>query len=120
MTKETPVYVKLEYDESIESKKDILSMEVSLLNLIKSLNRYHSIKEDEFRIKSQICKAVKKLNSDMKKTQMSFPFFNIPKLTKKESPIQKEIKPRKEEINKNLELELREIQEKLASLGRYE
>jgi hypothetical protein len=117
MAKENPVYFKLEYEESIESKKDILSTEVSLLNLVKSLNEYKSIREDEFKIKSQIYKAIKKLNLDMKKTQASFPFIKIPKIIQRQSAVSKEETPRKERINQDLESELREIQSRLASLG---
>jgi len=118
MAKENPVYFKLGYDESVESKKDILSTEVSLLNLIKSIKKYESIRIEEFKIKSQISKAVKKLNLDMRQTQSSFPFLNIPKIIKKEDYQKKEIRTTKDKFDNNLENELKEIQDKLASLGR--
>jgi hypothetical protein len=117
MTKENPVYFKLEYDESIESKKDILSAEFSLLNLIKSIKKYQSIRAEEFRIKNEIHKAVKKLNLDIRKTQSSFPFIKLSGRTKKEDYTKKE-KTQKIEFNKDLESELREIQNRLASLSR--
>jgi len=115
MTKENPVYFKLEYSESIESKKDILSTEVSLLNLIKYLKRYNSLRTEEFKVKSQIYGAIKKMNLNMRKTQSSFPFLKIPNVIKRDNITKKEIP--KEKFDQDLESELREIQNRLASLG---
>ena len=117
MEQKNPVYVKMEYDESLESKKNLLSTEVSLLNLLKSLKAYHSIKSDELKIKANIYKAIRELNLNMRKTRASFPFIKLPEKQKREISVSKEIKVKKERIDNDLELELQEIQNRLASLN---
>ncbi|VVB83258.1 Uncharacterised protein [uncultured archaeon] len=117
MEQKNPVYVKMEYSESIESKKNILSTEVSLLNLIKSLKEYHSIRLEELKIKAQIYKAIKELNLTMRKTKSTFPFLKIPEKNKKENLPLREARVPKEKVDNNLESELQEIQEKLRNLG---
>jgi hypothetical protein len=119
MEQKNPVYVKMGYDESLESKKNILSTEVSLLNLIKSVKAYHSIKLDELKIKSEIYKAIKELNLTMRKTKSVFPFLKIPEIKqKREAPIAKEVKMPQEKAKNSLDLELQDIQNRLAALSR--
>ncbi len=117
MEQKNPVYVKMEYSESIESKKNILSTEVSLLNLIKYLKAYHSVKLEELKIKAGIYKAIKELNLTMRKTKSTFPFLKIPEKNKKENLTLREVRAPKEKVDNNLESELQEIQERLRNLG---
>ncbi len=117
MEQKSPIYFRIGYDESIESKKGVLSSEVSLLNLIKIIKRYNLIRLEEFKIKTEISRAIKKLDLEMKKTKSSFPFFKVPK-TKKRETYEKRTVGTKEKVDINLEAELREIQEKLNSLNR--
>ncbi len=117
MEEKNPIYLKLEYDESIESKKDLLSSQMLLLNLIKSIKAYHSIRLEELKIKTQIYKAVKELNLTIKKTKSSFPFLKIPEKAKRENINQKEMTPVRGKTDNNLELELQEIQKKLRNIG---
>jgi len=117
MEQKNPVYIRLEYDESIESKKDVLSSEVLLLNLVKSIKNYHSIRLEELKIKAGIYKAVKGLNLTIKKTKSSFPFLKIPEKVKRENINGKEIKVPKEKIDRDLDSEVRQIQERLRNLG---
>ena len=119
MEQKNPVYVRMDYNESLDSKKDVLNAEVSLLNLIRSLKNYHSVRLEEMKIKAGIYKAIRELNLTMKKTKSAFPFFKIPEVkSRKEIPVQKEIKLTREKTDNSLESELREIQERLASLNR--
>lgn len=117
MEEKNPVYLKLEYGESVESKKDILSSEVLLLNLVKSIKTYHSIRLEELKVKAGIYKAVKELNLTIKKTKSSFPFLKIPEKIKRANLNGNEIKPSKEKIDKDLDSEVREIQERLRNIG---
>lgn len=118
MEEKNPVYLKLEYDESIESKKDILSSEMLLLNLIKSIKSYHSIRLEELKIKAGIYKAVKELNLTIKKTKSSFPFLKIPEKAKRENLGKKEVIQQRGKTDNSLDLELQEIQKRLASISR--
>jgi hypothetical protein len=115
MAEQNPIYVKLKYEEGIDSKKDILSTELSLLNIIKIIQRYNSIRTEEFKVKSRIFKAVKELNLTIRKTQSSFPFLKIPSQIKRKNNEDREIITKK--IDRNLESELKEIQDRLILLN---
>jgi len=120
---ENPVYLRLRYPEAIESKKDLLFMESSLLTVLKIIKRYNLWRTEELRIKSELYKALKELNATVKKTKSVFPFLEIPEsvrrreLIKIEQIEEKETKPVKEIFDENLESQLRNIQERLRSLG---
>ncbi len=116
MEEENPVYVKLEYYESLASKRDLLSSEKILLNIIRIIKRYHAIKLEQLRMRSHLHKSVKELDLLIKKVKSSFPFVDIPELTKHEELI-KEIDAEKEDSEEDIELQLEEIQRKLDALN---
>ena len=76
---ENPVYIRLEYDESLESKRDLLSSEMSFLNILRAIKRYNALREEELRIKSEMYKMIRELDASIKKTKASFPFLCIKK-----------------------------------------
>jgi len=115
---ENPVYFRIGYYESLESKKQILSSEMSFLNIIKIARRYNSLRKEELEIRGKIYKAVKELDLALRKTKTSFPFLKIPE-TPKRVEIRKEITAPRKDFDESLEMELRSIQEKLKSIGSY-
>jgi hypothetical protein len=118
MVAENPVYFKLEYDESLESKKDILYSEISLLNLLKIIKKYNTIRSEELKIKSQVYTSIKELNLAMKKMKSSLPFLKIPEKEKREE-LKKEvdITRKREDFDYDLKSQLQEIQNKLDFLN---
>ncbi len=117
MEEENPVYFRLEYDESVDAKKDLLSSEVSLLNIIKITRRYNLLRADEMNLKSQIYKAVRDLELAIKKTRSSFPFLKIPETAKREEVVKKkEVVVTKEHYDADLEAQLRDIQARLRAI----
>ncbi len=118
MKEENPVYFGLDYYESIESRKNLLSSEMSLLNMIKIIRRYNSLRKEELQIKSGMHKAVKELDLSMKKTRSSFPFLKIPQKAKREELNKKENVTTNSRLNEDLEYQLREIQGKLRAMER--
>lgn len=115
MEQKTPVYLRIEYGESIESKKDVLNSELLIINLIQSAKRYNAIRLEELKIKTEIYRAIKQLDSLMKETKASFPFFKIPETRKKTETEKRNIPKAKEDVS--LEAELKSIREKLNSIG---
>lgn len=113
MKQASSVYVQLGYEESVNSKKEILQLEMSLLNLIKTITRYHKLRLEEGKIKSKLKKTIKELKTETNNVQSSFPFMDIPQKTETVH-----FPKKKEENNDNLELQLKEIQEKLNNLGK--
>jgi hypothetical protein len=117
-----PVYLKLEYDEAIKSKKDLLLSELSLLTLLKTIEKYNVLRSEELKLKFNMYKAFKELNMLMRKTKVTFPFLEIPeRLNRKETTKIKSIEETKPVriFNEDLESQLRDIQERLKSIGKY-
>lgn len=110
MKEPSQIYVQLGYETSLNSKKNVLSSEISLLNLIKIIKRYNSLRLEELKIKSKINKSVKELEAKTKAVQLSFPFLKIPQVEINSSLRERKIK---ENFEENLESQLREIKEKL-------
>jgi len=117
MANESPVYLRLKHYESVESKKDLLSIEMSFLNLLKDMKNYNEIRQEELNLKSKTYKLMKELDLALKKTKATFPFLKIPGALKKEGLEKKEeIHIRKENFDSDLDSQLREIQEKLRAM----
>lgn len=116
------IHVKLEYDEVLRSKRDILASEADILNVIKSMNRYMALREIEFDLKTRFYKEIKKITLGIKMLENTMPHVKIPKIL--EIPEQKQIKSvvaeKKIVVSKDetgLEDQLREIQRKLRSIS---
>lgn len=116
------IHVKLEYDEVLRSKRDILASEADILNIIKSINRYIALRKIELDLKTKFYKEIKKISMSIKMLENMMPHVKTPKIL--EAPEQKTVKPliqeRKIVVNKDetdLENQLREIQRKLRSIS---
>lgn len=117
MKEVSPVYVQLKYDESVESKRLILSSEMSLLNLIKIIRRYQSLRLEELAIKSKLRKYAKELGTKTKVIQSSFPFLKIPKRIVGLELEERKTKETNEKLENDLEYQLKEIQKRLTAIG---
>ena len=119
---ENPVYLKFGYYESLEAKRDLLSSEMSFLNLLRIMERYNALRLEEMRLKSELYKAIRELDLSLKKTKSSFPFLKIPESAKRQEIVKREtsekIRSVKEILDENLESQLKSIQDKLRAIGR--
>lgn len=117
MAKANPYYLGLGYYESIESKKNILSSEMSLLNMIKIMRRYYALRTTELEVKSKMQKSMGDLNLTINKIKSFFPEVKSPEKTKKEEVKKKEaaLAP-KERFDADLEAQVKEIQERLKAI----
>jgi len=114
-------YVRFGGKESILAKKDILSVQMSLLRILKALRNFSRIRSEELKAKSRLLKVVKETNSGITRIEA-----NIPKLTtssprkgRKMPAETREFGMMKKAAQKDdysLESQLREIQDKLKSL----
>jgi len=119
------IHLRLDYEDALESKKNILYSEKSLINIIKKIDNYLYLREEEQKAKEKLRKRIKSTISIIKKTQKIFPKVKIPKILNKEiskkefdRKISKKIFE-KEKISKygsNIDSQLREIQEKLNAI----
>lgn len=119
MKNENLIHVKLEYEEALQSKKDILSSEINLIKIMKVIRRYHFLRLKELKTKSRLHQKIKEIIKDIKKTQTTLPKLKIPEILQKGRPIEE---PRKLETikksyyDKDLEYQLKDIQKKLNEL----
>ena len=117
-TNDSFIHVKLEYDEVVKSKRDILASEMDILNIIKSMNRYIALRDIELDLKTQFYKEIKKIAMGMKMLEATMPHVKIPKILSppgEKQPIERKIVVSKDETG--LENQLREIQRRLRSIS---
>jgi len=115
-TEASQVYVQLRYDEALESKKELLSSEISLLNLIKTVKNYNALRIEELKVKSKINKLAKELGTKIKIVQYSFPFLKIPQKVGEIN--ERKIETAKKRLDSDIESQLRDIQERLKIIGK--
>jgi hypothetical protein len=120
---ENPVYLKLGYYETLEAKRDLLSSEMSFLNVLKIMKRYNALRAEEIKLKLEMYRTIRELDLSLRKTKSSFPFLKIPEKARRQEIVKRETireaKPAREEIvDEDLESQLRSIQERLKSIGR--
>lgn len=116
------VHVKVDYDEALESKKSLLSLEIDLLRIIKSIRTYKQIRSKELKEKVKLSKKIKESLADLRKLHRIFPKIKIPqtqinKKVEKETPEEKKKRKRAEKYDITIEQELQDIQKKLSSLN---
>ena len=123
---ENLIHLKFNYDEALNSKRDLLYSQRSLITITKIINNYLSLKSQELSIKLDLHKKLKETTTDIRKLQKLIPDVKIPKILRKNEYEGEEDK--KEEFRKpvnkkehpvyddSIESQLQEIQEKLQNL----
>ncbi len=120
MKEENLVYVKLEYGEALQSKKDILASQVGLLKIMKVIRHYRFLRLEELRMKAKMYRKIKELIANIKKIKTNFPTIKIPQLKKddEEKEFGKKIRETQESsYDDTLEIQLQDIQNKLRDIG---
>ena len=120
MKEENFVYVKLEYEEALQSKRDILASQVSLLRIIQMMRQYKLLRLEELKIKARVYSKIKELVANIKKIKMNLPMVKIPQIKKsdEETEFRKKLtKTSGNEYDDGLEIQLQEIQRKLRNIG---
>ncbi len=127
MKDEDLIHLKFNYLEAVQSKRNILEFEQSLLKILKALKNYHSLRIKELELKLLLYKEIKSFKLNNTKLKKTIPKLKIPEILKKENleedneekNLIKEKEIQKEKIIKydnSLDSQLREIQDKLRSL----
>ena len=115
MTNDKLIYVKLEYEDAVQSKKNILSLEMDLLKTIQTIKTYHEFRAEELQLKIKLHRQKKTLLTEIRRLQKNLPELKIPKILKEHEI--KETIPKEKHHDDNIESQLKKIQEKLDSLG---
>ena len=118
MTSETPVYIKLEYEEALKSKKDMLSSEIALLKISEKIKNYQHYRIQEIELKNKLLKAIKELKTNSGKIQKALPKPKIPEILNNSQYFETETKPtaKTKKKDESLESQLQEIQNRLNEL----
>jgi len=121
MKEENVMYVKLENWEGILTKRYLLSTQMILLRILKAMKGYHFLRIRELKSKTKLLNNIKEMSQGIKKIEE-----NIPKLTTSRSFVKEketgkiEVKERvravKTKEDRDLEMQLLDIQEKLRAL----
>jgi len=117
MTKENLIHIKLGYREALQTKRDILSSQMSLLRIAKTIKGYGVYRSQKLELKLILYKKIKELKMNLGKLQKILPKPKIPDILKKEGqekiePISKKIEP----PERSLEEQLQEIEKRLNEL----
>lgn len=153
MKKNPLIHIKLDYEEAVQSKKDVLTTEIDLIKMAQAIKNYRILRLKELQMKIELLKKLKDTKTDITKIRSVMPKLEIPKILRKheeemkkekkfveamdkieeersegifpereEEPKEKKtgkkqekIKPVKKQTD-NLELQLKEIQDKLNAL----
>ncbi len=107
-------HIRLEQDEAVDTKKQLLSSEIDLLHLTRHIKNYAILSKRELILKNKL-----KANMTVLKAKINFMISTLPKeSTMMEHRVDKvKNKLRKEEAKNDYQRELEEIQAKLARLG---
>ena len=115
----SPVHLGIESNEAIQSKKDLLSMELEIINLLKLIREYKLKRERELRLKMKLKRKTLLTLTEIRKIQKAIPKIKMNDIKEREEKreIKEKIKKSKEELKNNeLEEELEKIKEKLRAL----
>lgn len=102
-------YIRIDYGESIEQRRQLLSSEINLINLIKRINNFKKLRKQELMEKLALRTLIRKSLLKMNMLMRELPGVEMPKISAQE----KKVEIRKKS---HLDEELSEIKEKLSKL----
>ena len=115
MNQENPVHVMLNYSEAKNSRRDLLSSQINLLELKRSLVKYKTLRVNELRKKEKLTQKMKGVKADLSKLGKLLPKIKPSGGSKVEKESRNEIS-KKKLSSPSLEQELNEIRLKLKKL----
>lgn len=121
MSSKELIYVKFDYPEALESKRGILSVQKSLMDVAERVRKHHELRIRELKLKAKILARMKGTINALKRLKKVLPLARIPKILKHEiegKTEMPELKVKKISGSGDIESQLKEIQEKLKRLQR--
>lgn len=122
------IHVKIDYSEGVEAKKDILNAQMSLIKILQSIKKYHSLRANELKVKTKLKSTFTRTKTNLTKLNATIPKIKIPEILHKEDSEKhtqekkidiKEVveKQRQQKVQDELSMELQDIQAKLKGLS---
>ena len=123
MMDEKLIHLKIGYLDSLETNKNILNLQKELINLGERVEKFNSVRMREIDSKIKLGIISRKFSDSAKKLVASMPEPKVPKILRREiqeKPAKKEkkldMKMQKIRDTRDIESQLRDIQNKLGSL----
>lgn len=120
---ENLIHIRLNHSEAVNAKVDVLSTQMNLIKMIKTMKTFYKLRMEELKTKAKIHKKFKELDSNIHKLEILLPKIHIPKILQHgteevKQEVKQEVEKKHKEINfdKGLEDQLKEIQDKLRQL----
>lgn len=119
---ENLIHIRLDYSELVQSKRDLLALEMSLLRILKSVKTFHSLRGNELDKKQKISGKIKEAKISINKIQTTLPKIKVPeilepKYSREEQEETLISKPQERKYDASLEEQLQDIQRKLSALS---
>jgi len=116
LRKENPVYVRVDYEDALNAKKNLLSYQVELISMVKSIKKYGMLSESEGYLKTNLRNTLRAVNENIRKIEGNLPKVEEPK--RKQEEAQSKEQPAIEYYNEDLESQLAQIRKKLEQIGK--
>lgn len=110
------IHVKIDYMEAVQSKKDLLASEGDFIRVLKIIKKYTLLRKEELNTRLRMQNKIKSLKINIGRLNEILPKVKIPSILKKNEK-EKPVQIKQETKDKDLESQLREIQERLRKLG---
>ncbi len=111
--KDDLVHLRFDYVDALNSVRDILYMQRSLMMMAKKLREYNSLKKEENKIKLKLHDKTSDAKRILNKLQKALPKVKSPKVVK----VHEERKIGEIRDDGNIEQQLQDIQKRLGSLA---
>ncbi len=115
------IHLKFEHAEAVNSRRDLLTSEIDLINIIKSFESFMALRAMELKLKEKFFRESKKIETGIKRLEKSLPDVEVPRILKQNVHKKKERLEEnfefKETKNNDLESQLMDIQRKLRQLS---
>jgi hypothetical protein len=120
MKNETLIHVGFQYDEAVKAKRDLLSLEMNLLEATKAMTNYHSLRSEELKFKLKLYLRIKEYMSLLKKLKRLLPAYQRPRILKEIESEEFDIERIKEDqevkYGSHVDSQLEELRDKLKTL----
>lgn len=115
LKEENPIYLKIDCEDALSSKKELLSYQMILINIVKSIKKYRLLREKEEAVRKILQNSLKLTAEDIKRIELKMP--QIESSNGNEKEIQKK-EPKIEYYSEDLDFELEKIKRKLEGIGK--
>lgn len=108
-------HIRIDYEDALNVKKNLLTSEINLLQTLKKVKNYKTLRKKEMTEKNKLKTKLASIRTKLNLIESSFPQeeTKVKRVKKRER-----ISRKNEEISSNLHSELQDIKEKLAKLGK--